>query len=57
MTEYPFGLGLGLYQYAYPHYAFPVEGQIARYGRVAQTPHNEYLQMGVELGVGQFEIR
>ncbi len=56
MTEYPFGLGLGLYQYAYPHYAFPVEGQITRYGKVAQTPHNEYLQMSVELGVASILV-
>jgi O-antigen ligase/polysaccharide polymerase Wzy-like membrane protein len=51
MTDYPWGVGLGLYQYVYPRYAFPVEGQIARYGKIAQTPHSEYAQMGVELGV------
>src|SRR5215471_1996307 len=50
MTEHPLGNGLGLYQYSYPRYAFPVEGQISRYGKVAQTPHNDYLQMGVEMG-------
>lgn len=50
MSEHPFGVGLGLYQYTYPRYAFPVEGEIARYGKIAQTPHNEYLQIGVELG-------
>lgn len=50
MVEHPFGIGLGLYQYLYPRYAFPLEGQITRYGKVAQTPHSEYLQMGVELG-------
>ena len=52
MIDHPFGIGLGLYQYTYPHYAFPVEGEIARYGKVAQTPHNDYLQMGVEMGPG-----
>jgi len=51
MVDHPLGVGLGLYQYTYPQYAFPVEGEIARYGKVAFTPHNEYLQMGVELGV------
>jgi len=56
IADYPFGIGLGLYQYTYPQYAFPVEGQIARYGKVAQTPHNEYLQMGVELGVASMII-
>lgn len=51
MAAHPFGVGLGLYQYAYPRHAIPIEGQIARYGKVAQTTHNEYLQMGVELGM------
>ena len=52
MNDHPFGIGLGLYQYTYPQYAFPVEGEIARYGNSAQTPHNDYLQMGVEMGWG-----
>ena len=52
MVDHPFGIGLGLYQYTYPQYAFPVEGEIARYGNTAQTPHNDYLQMGVEMGWG-----
>lgn len=51
MVDRPFGVGLGLYQYTSPLYAFPVEGRIARYSAVAKTPHNEYLQIGVELGV------
>ncbi len=52
MIDHPFGIGLGLYQYVYPRYAFPVEGEISRYGTVAQTPHNDYLQLGVEMGPG-----
>ncbi|GAB1722765.1 MAG: hypothetical protein GDA65_09890 [Nitrospira sp. CR1.1] len=52
MADHPLGIGLGLYQYTYPLYAFPVEGEITRYGKVAQTPHNDYLQIGVEMGVG-----
>lgn len=56
MADHPFGIGLGLYQYTYPLYAFPVEGEIARYGKVAQTPHNDYLQMGVEMGVGAMVV-
>ena len=56
MMDYPLGIGLGLYQYVAPRYAFPVEGQIARYGNVARTPHSEYLQMGVELGVASLPI-
>lgn len=51
VMEHPLGIGLGLYQYVFPQYAFPVESQIARYGTVAQTPHSEYLQVAVELGV------
>lgn len=51
MADHPMGVGLGLYQYLYPPYAFPVDQAIARYGKIAQTPHNEFLQMGVELGV------
>ena len=51
MTEHPFGVGLGLYQYTYPRYAFPIEEDIFRYGKVAHTPHNEFVQIGVELGV------
>jgi hypothetical protein len=50
MFDHPFGIGLGLYQYAYARHAIPMEGQIIQYKKVAQTPHSEYLQMGVELG-------
>lgn len=56
MAEHPLGIGLGLYQYTYPRYAFPVEGEIARYGKVAQTPHNDYLQMGIEMGIGAMAV-
>jgi O-antigen ligase/tetratricopeptide (TPR) repeat protein len=51
IREHPLGLGLGLYQYVYPRNAVPIEKQVARYGRVAQTAHSEYVQIGVELGV------
>ncbi len=51
IVDHPFGSGLGLYQYIYPRYAVPIEGMITRYGRVAQSAHNEYLQVGVELGI------
>jgi O-antigen ligase len=56
MVDHPFGIGLGLYQYTYPLYAFPIEGEISRYGKIAQTPHNDYLQMGVEMGPGAIVI-
>ena len=51
MVEHPLGIGIGLYQYTYPQYAFPIEGEIVRYGKIAFTPHNEYLQIGLELGM------
>ena len=51
IIEHPFGVGLGLYQYVYPRNAVPLEGQIVRYGRLAQTAHSEYVQIGVELGL------
>jgi len=56
MLDYPLGIGLGLYRYVAPRYAFPLEGQIIRYGKVAHSAHNEYLQMGVELGVVSIPI-
>ncbi|MEC4668867.1 MAG: O-antigen ligase family protein [Nitrospirota bacterium] len=56
MLDYPLGTGLGLYQYMAPRYAFPVEGEIIRYGKVAHFAHNEYLQMGVELGIVSIPI-
>jgi len=56
MVDHPMGIGLGLYQYMFPQYAFPVESEIARYGTVAQTPHNEFLQMGVELGIASLLV-
>jgi O-antigen ligase len=51
MREHPMGVGLGLYQYVYPLHPAGIEGQITRYGRMAQNAHNEYLQIGVELGI------
>jgi len=56
MTDHPLGIGLGLYQYWAPQYMFPIEGQILRYGKIARTAHNEYLQMGAELGVTSLPI-
>jgi O-antigen ligase len=52
MADHPgFGVGLGQFKYFAPRYAFPVETHWARYGRVAETAHNEYLQAGAELGL------
>ena len=56
ILDHPFGTGLGLYQYIYPRYALPMEGTLSRYGRVAQTAHSEYLQIGVELGIAALMV-
>ena len=51
LQEHPLGVGLGLYQYVYPLHPAGIDGQITRYGRTAHNAHNEYAQIGVELGV------
>lgn len=51
ITDHPWGVGLGLYKYTSFQYRFPIENAITRYGKRAESAHNEYLQMGVELGV------
>jgi O-antigen ligase len=56
VVDHPFGGGLGLYQYLYQRYSVPVEGQIARYGKTAQTAHSEYVQMVVELGAASLLV-
>ncbi|HEY5998810.1 MAG TPA: O-antigen ligase family protein, partial [bacterium] len=45
------GVGLGQYEFFSPRYAFPVSGHWARYVRVAENAHSEYLQAGAELGL------
>jgi tetratricopeptide (TPR) repeat protein len=51
IIDHPWGVGLGLYKYTSFQYRFPVETAIARYSKRAESAHNEYLQMAVELGV------
>jgi tetratricopeptide (TPR) repeat protein len=52
MLDHPwFGVGLGQFEYFSPRYAFPVDAHWARFGRIAHTPHNEYLHAGAELGI------
>jgi len=51
ISDHPWGVGLGLYKYTSFQYRFPVESAIARYGKRAESAHNEYLQVAVELGV------
>ncbi len=45
------GIGLGQYRYLSTAYSFPVEKAWARYSRVAAYAHNEYFQVGAELGL------
>ncbi len=52
MGDHPwFGVGLGQYKDFSPRYAFPVDAHWARYSRVAEAAHSEYLQVGAELGL------
>lgn len=52
MLDHPwFGIGLGQFQYVSTRYAFPVTTHWAKYTRVAENAHSEYLQAGAELGV------
>lgn len=47
----PMGYGLGMFKYTSFQYRFPIEQSIVRYEKRAESSHNEYLQMGVELGL------
>lgn len=51
IQDHPFGTGLGTYKYLSFKYRFPTEGTIVRYEKRAESAHNEYLQMAVELGI------
>ncbi len=51
MLDHPFGVGLGMYRYVAPQYAFPLEREIIRYGQISRRTHNEFLQVGVEMSV------
>lgn len=52
VVDRPLGIGLGMYKYTSFQYRFPTESNIVHYGKRAESAHNEYLQMAVELGVG-----
>lgn len=51
IIEQPWGSGLGMYKYGSFQSRFPVEGEIARFAKRAESPHNEYLQIAAELGI------
>ncbi len=52
MLDHPWvGIGLGQYEYVSTRYPFPIETHWAKYTRVAENAHSEYLQAGAELGI------
>lgn len=52
LADHPWlGIGLGQYEYVSTRYAFPVTTHWAKYTRVAENAHSEYLQAGAELGL------
>lgn len=56
IAAHPWGVGAGMFKYSSFGYRFPTENVIVRYGKRAESAHNEYLQMAVELGVGGVAI-
>ena len=51
VLEHPLGIGVGMFKQGSFQERFPIEGNIVRYGKRPESAHNEYLQMGVELGL------
>ena len=51
LLEHPLGIGVGMYKQGSFQDRFPIEGDIIRYRKRPESAHNEYLQIGVELGV------
>lgn len=51
LIEHPLGIGVGMYKQGSFQDRFPIEGDIVRYRKRPESAHNEYLQIGVELGI------
>ena len=49
--DHPLGVGLGNFKYYWPRYNFPVKDAVIKYGKLANTAHNEYLHTWAEMGV------
>lgn len=49
--DHPFGVGIGMYKYGSFQYRFPLEQEVVRYGKRAESAHSGYLQVAVELGI------
>jgi O-antigen ligase len=50
MSDQPLGIGVGMFKQGSFQERFPIEGDIVRYRKRPESAHNEYLQIGVELG-------
>ncbi|KPK69897.1 hypothetical protein AMJ82_04335 [candidate division TA06 bacterium SM23_40] len=51
-----FGVGPRNYAAAARQFSFPVDGAVGRYAHSAQIAHNEFMHVGVELGVVGFAL-
>lgn len=51
IAEHPWGIGLGMFKYASFQYRFPVDHEIVRYGKRAESAHSGFLDIAVELGI------
>ncbi|HKY70332.1 MAG TPA: O-antigen ligase family protein [Nitrospira sp.] len=51
LADQPLGIGVGMFKQGSFQDRFPIEGEIVRYRKRPESAHNEYLQIGVELGV------
>jgi O-antigen ligase len=51
LSDEPLGMGVGMFKQGSFQERFPIEGEIVRYRKRPESAHNEYLQMGVELGI------
>lgn len=56
VLDRPWGVGIGTYKYSSFLYQFPINDAVVRYEKRAESAHNEYLQIAVELGVGGLVI-
>ncbi len=56
MLYHPMGIGPGIYNYLSYQYDLPIEGAVTRYGKRAGSTHNDYLQIGVELGLAGLTV-
>lgn len=50
MMDHPMGIGLGNFRQEWATYNFPTERAVIKYGKVADTAHNDYLNIGAEMG-------